>query len=181
MAVFETWLLLEIQPTYHFTDPWLWEGKASILLHHCFFVGYSFKWQIDLYRFGACLMHFSKQKAQQHPESSCLESSKPAFASPIFVGKKHNLAGVNLLFFSKECCNKILVPGWSLSEVIWVVATQICLEFSPRNLGKKFPILTHIFQRGWNHQLVIHWWLFCFWEMSTALKGVNDQYHPVST
>ena len=27
-----------------------------------------------------------------------------------------------------------------------VVATQICLEFSPRTLGKMIPILTHIFQ-----------------------------------
>ena len=44
-------------------------------------------WQIDLYWFGACLMHFSKQKAQQHPANACLESSKPAFASPIFVGE----------------------------------------------------------------------------------------------
>ncbi len=33
----------------------------------------------------------------------------------------------------------------------WVVATQICLEFSPRKLGK-IPILTTIFQMGWNHQ-----------------------------
>ena len=26
--------------------------------------------------------------------------------------------------------------------------------FSPRKLGEDEPILTHIFQRGWNHQLV---------------------------
>ena len=31
--------------------------------------------------------------------------------------------------------------------LIWVVATPIFLEFSPRKLGK-IPILTHIFQMG---------------------------------
>jgi len=31
---------------------------------------------------------------------------------------------------------------------------QLFLEFSPRELGKMNPILTHIFQLGWNHQLV---------------------------
>ena len=39
------------------------------------------------------------------------------------------------------------------SIINWVVATQIFLEFSPRNLGK-IPILTSIFfNGGWNHQL----------------------------
>ena len=42
--------------------------------------------------------------------------------------------------------------SWRWITVYWAVATQIFLEFSPRKLGK-IPILTNIFQRGWNHQL----------------------------
>ena len=39
------------------------------------------------------------------------------------------------------------------NKLFWVVVTQIYCLFSPRKLGK-IPILTHIFQMGYNHQVV---------------------------
>ena len=49
---------------------------------------------------------------------------------------------------------------WGQRPVIAKTLTHLggglkdCLEFSPRKLGKMFPILTHIFQMGWfNHPL----------------------------
>ncbi len=40
--------------------------------------------------------------------------------------------------------------------LIWVVATQIFFGIFTPKLGEDEPILTHISQRGWNHQLVIN-------------------------
>ena len=40
------------------------------------------------------------------------------------------------------------------SEIIWVVATQRFFIFTP-NLGEDSYFDEHIFQMGWNHQLVI--------------------------
>ena len=66
---------------------------------------------------------------------------------------------------------KVWVPCWVFRFVysfyegnlflkFQVVATQIFLEFSSRNLGK-IPNLTNIFQMGWNHQLGFHYPLSC--------------------
>ena len=53
---------------------------------------------------------------------------------------------------------------------IWVVATQIFLEFSPRTLGK-ISNLTHIFQMGWfNHQPVYACVLLCLQENLLAVS-----------
>ena len=38
---------------------------------------------------------------------------------------------------------------------IWLVATQIFLEFSPRFVGEMIQFDEHIFEMGWNHQLDI--------------------------
>ena len=58
----------------------------------------------------------------------------------------------DLEVFGSQC----LVCIWyiyMMTIINWVVATQIFLELSPRNLGK-IRILTSIFfNRGWNHQL----------------------------
>ncbi len=48
--------------------------------------------------------------------------------------------------------NMVVDEQWKKSLVIWVVVSDI-FYFHPY-LGK-IPILTNIFQRGWNHQLVI--------------------------
>ena len=55
------------------------------------------------------------------------------------------------------------LPGWVSrtpkvsKEIFWVVATQIFFVFTPK-IGEDEPILTNIFQRGWNHQVVL---FFC--------------------
>jgi len=41
-------------------------------------------------------------------------------------------------------------------KVIWVLVSNM-FYFHP--YLRKIPILTNIFQRGWNHQLVIHWFI----------------------
>ena len=57
------------------------------------------------------------------------------------------------------------VSSWPV-DPSWVLATQIFLLCSPRNFGEddpKFkedePILTNIFQSGWNHQLASYFQL----------------------
>ena len=44
----------------------------------------------------------------------------------------------------------------------WVVVSNIFGILTPTLLGDDFPILTNIFQLGWNHQLVPYFWpTFC--------------------
>ena len=58
---------------------------------------------------------------------------------------------------------------------LWVVVSNIFLFFlfSSRKLGK-IPILTHIFQMGWNHQLVLFWADFQLNHFQVSLK-INHQ------
>ena len=49
---------------------------------------------------------------------------------------------------------------WYTDTINWVVATQTFLEFSPRKIGEMSQFDEHIFQMGWNHQLVIDVSLF---------------------
>ena len=58
-------------------------------------------------------------------------------------------------------------PGTSHPNIIWVVVSNI-FYFHPY-LGK-IPILTNIFQRGWNHQLVI----LCLGFLFSWLMWIND-------
>ena len=71
--------------------------------------------------------------------------------------------GGNWLWFWKMGAGLILGPGMAESEwpvdpgyllyvYIWVVVSNMFL-FSPL-FGEDEPILTNIFQMGWNHQLV---------------------------
>ena len=43
---------------------------------------------------------------------------------------------------------------WLAATAVWVVATQIFFMFTAK-FGEDEPILTNIFQGGWNHQLVV--------------------------
>ena len=58
------------------------------------------------------------------------------------------------------------------------MATQICLQFSPRKLGKMGPILTIIF---WNHQLAInldYFTLICLVVVSLFIACTPYQIQP---
>ena len=67
--------------------------------------------------------------------------------------------------------------------IIWLVVSNI-FYFHPY-LGK-IPILTNIFQRGWNHQLVM-WWardtknMLCFCFVGLELLGIWSNYWETTT
>ena len=55
-----------------------------------------------------------------------------------------------------EECISLVPKHWlkpQLRELSWVVVSNILEIFTPK-IGEDEPILTNIFQRGWNHQLV---------------------------
>ena len=59
----------------------------------------------------------------------------------------------------KKRCKEHVIYKWRRDRTcsnrfFGVVATQICFSNSPQSLEFHDPILTHIFQMGWNHQLV---------------------------
>ena len=59
-----------------------------------------------------------------------------------------------------------------LGIIFWVVVSNICY-FHPY-LGK-IPILTNIFQRGWNHQLVLY-----VKEWANLICILNQVFHKVN-
>ena len=109
------------------------------------------------------------RKLHQSGVSSCFMGSHQSFAIPFET---------QLLWMMKKNDPKSVV-------LLWVVATQIFLEFSPRKLGK-IPILTNIFQPGWNHQLVLiferffgiifHPWFFAGKDLKIWLSGMFDSH-----
>ena len=68
------------------------------------------------------------------------------------IHEKHQ--NIQDLIDSKLEKSESLSTTWKFRNIHWLVATQILFIFTPI-LGK-IPILTIIFQRGWNHQLVHH-------------------------
>ena len=53
--------------------------------------------------------------------------------------------------------------------MFWVVATQIFLGIFTPKIGEDEPILTNIFQMGWNHQPDFH---------ETTKNQFQDKYPP---
>ena len=63
--------------------------------------------------------------------------------------------------------------SWISGKIIWLGGgnSNLCL-FAPRNLGKRFPILTNMFQMGWNHQPDLF--------IDVYEKHCHDSYHMQS-
>ena len=72
------------------------------------------------------------------------------------ISKKANLLGPSLDTedWMKHKSRRSGVVFFRICQVgdDWVVATQMFFIFNPK-IGEDEPILTHIFQMGWNHQL----------------------------
>ena len=58
---------------------------------------------------------------------------------------------------SYHFCEKHIQSMISVSNIIWVVVSNICFFFFNIEIWGNDPILTNVFQMGWfNHQLVYH-------------------------
>ena len=95
-----------------------------------------------------CKIKWMCQLAQKHPtsEASARKSPCPRFKS---LGQR-NFAGLCQENPKRSC------PTFR-HEITWMVVSNM-FHFHPY-LGK-IPILTNIFQRGWNHQLVTNFSVF---------------------